>query len=51
MECKNKEDTLKMPHRVPDVKNIIQLYSNKKYLSIMVRILKLKNVSPLVYKL
>ena len=43
LECK--EDILKMLYRVPDVKTIIQLRSNKNHLSIMVKVLKLKNVS------
>ena len=30
LECKNREDNLKMPYRVSDVKKIIQLCNNKK---------------------
>ena len=37
LEYKNKEDIPKKQYKVPDVKKIIQLCSNKKYLSIMVK--------------
>ena len=45
LECKNKEDIIKMLYRVPHVKKIIQLFRNKKDMLIMVKILELKSIS------
>ena len=46
LECENKEDVLKVPYRVPDIKAIIHLCGTKNICgSVMVKRLKLKYVS------